>query len=198
MPGHAVGALVALLVLASICATLYWMLHPPASRADRAASEAEADVEQMIGSIIIVFSEEIRSDHMMALAVRVARREKARLLAAYIIEVPHTLPLWAEMETEHRVALDALATAEAIARKNSVEIETEVVSTRLVSQGVIDLAKRKDAHLIILGSFREGKYTGAPLGRAIELIAANAGCDVLIGVSRPGPHPSLPARDPQC
>ncbi len=186
---HIVGAILALVVLFSIAATLYWMLHPPATRADLAAGVAEADVDAMIGSVIIVFSEEIRSDHMMALAVKVARREKARLLAAYVIEVPHTLPLWAEMEDEHRIALDALATAEAIARKNSVEIETDVVRTRQVGQGVIDLAKRKDAHLIILGSFREGKYSGAPLGRAIDLIAANAGCDVLIGVSRPRLHP---------
>ena len=38
------------------------------------------------------------------------------------------------------------------------------------------------ANLIVRGSYREGKYTGAPLGRAIETIASGAQCDVLIGV----------------
>jgi hypothetical protein len=33
-----------------------------------------------------------------------------------------------------------------------------------------------------MGSYREGKYSGAPLGRAIEAIATHAKCDVLIGV----------------
>jgi len=47
---------------------------------------------------------------------------------------------------------------------------------------VLDLAKKRDAHLIVVGAYREGKYAGAPLGRAIEQIAANASCDVMIGV----------------
>jgi hypothetical protein len=33
-----------------------------------------------------------------------------------------------------------------------------------------------------MGSYREGKYTGAPLAKAIEVITGNAQCDVLIGV----------------
>jgi nucleotide-binding universal stress UspA family protein len=51
---------------------------------------------------------------------------------------------------------------------------------------VNELAKREAATLIVLGAYREGKYTGAPLGRAIEAIASGALCDVLIGV--PGPQ----------
>ena len=86
------------------------------------------------------------------------------------------------MEKEHRDALDVLATSEAIARKNNVEIKTEVVTARQVHQGILELAKRKEAQLIVVGAYREGKYSGAPLGRSIELIASNAKCDVLIGV----------------
>ena len=37
--------------------------------------------------------------------------------------------------------------------------------------------------------YREGRYSGAPLGHAIEEIAARAKCDVLIGV--PGQHGTL-------
>jgi len=177
-----VGLAVAFIILGAIGATLYWMLHPPTTAAEQAAKKTEADIEAMIGSVIVVFSEEIHSEHMLALAARLARRERAELLASYIIEVPHTLPLDAEMGKEHRAALDVLATAEAIARKNNVEIKTEVVPARQVWQGVLDLAKRRDAHLIVVGSYREGKYAEAPLGRNIEVIAAKAQCDVLIGV----------------
>ena len=127
----------------------------------------------------------------MSLAVRVARRERAALLAAYVIEVPHTLPVNAEMAAEHREALGVLQVAESIARKNNVEIKTEVVRARQVAAGVLDLAKNTDAHLIVLGAYREGKYTGAPLGRAIEVIAAQAPCDVLIGVQ--GNRGKMPA-----
>lgn len=181
-PPSVVGISLAFVVLIAITATLYWMLHPPSSTAERAARATEREVDEMIGSIIIVFSQEIHSEHMMSMAVRVARRERAELLAAYIIEVPHTLPLTAEMERERRDALGVLQVAESIARKNNVEIKTEISLARQVAQGVLELAKRKDAHLIVVGAYREGKYTGAPIGSAIEVIAAKATCDVLIGV----------------
>jgi nucleotide-binding universal stress UspA family protein len=176
------GALIALLVLLAISATLYWMLHPPTTTAERAARETEREVDEIIGSVIIVFSQDIHSEHMMSLAVRLARRERAELLAAYIIEVPHTLPLDAEMEREHREALGVLQIAESIGRKNNVEIKTDISPARNVAQGVLELAKRKDAHLIVLGAYREGRYTGAPMARAIEVVAAQATCDVLIGI----------------
>jgi nucleotide-binding universal stress UspA family protein len=179
---HPIGLTIALIIVAAIARTLYWMLHPPVTKAESAAKRAEADLQDIIGSVVIVFSEEIHSEHMLSLAAKLARRERAKLLAAYFIEVPHTLPVNAEMEVERRDALDVLATAEAIARKNGVEIETDVIPTRSVSQGVLELARRKDAHLIVLGSYREGKYTGAPMARAIEVIAGSADCDVLIGV----------------
>jgi nucleotide-binding universal stress UspA family protein len=177
-----IGALIALAVLASISATIYWMLHPPTTASERMASATERDVSEIIGSVLIVFSQEIHSEHMLSLAVRLARRERAALLAAYIIEVPHTLPLDAEMEAERREALGVLQVAESIGRKNNVEINTEISLARNVAQGVLELAKRKDAHLIVVGAYREGKYAGAPMARAIEIIAAQANCDVLIGI----------------
>ena len=179
---HLAGVVIALTVLASISATLYWMLHPPTTVAERAASVTERDVNEMIGSVLVIFSQDIHSEHMMSLAVRVSRRERAQLLAAYVVEVPHTLPLDAEMEREHREALGVLQVATSIARKNNVEIKTEVVRGRQVAASVLELARNTDVHLIVLGAYREGKYTGAPLGRAIEVIAAGAQCDVLIGV----------------
>ncbi|HVR47078.1 MAG TPA: universal stress protein [Candidatus Binatia bacterium] len=185
----ATGALVALFIAASVGSTLWWMLHPPPSHLQQIAAKAEHELERMVGSLIVVFSPEIDSAHMMALAVKLARGERSELLALYIIEVPYTLPPDAEMEYEERQALDALGAAETIANKSNVTIRTETIKTRSTKQAVLDVAKREKAHLIILGSFREGKYSGAPLGRLIEEIAADAKCDVLIGVE--GKHGTL-------
>jgi nucleotide-binding universal stress UspA family protein len=183
---HPAGALIALFVALAVVATIYWMLHPPSSQAEVAAEQAEAALEQMVGSIIVVFAEDIHSEHMMVLAARLARRERADLLATYIIEVPLILPENASTPEEDRVALGVLATAEAIAQNNGVHMRSEMIHARQISGAVLDLAKREGAHLIVMGSYREGKYTGAPLGRAIEAIATHAKCDVLIGV--PGQH----------
>jgi nucleotide-binding universal stress UspA family protein len=183
------GALIALIVAGTIGATLWWMLHPPSSYVQRIAEQAESELERMVGSLIVAFSPEINSSHMMALAVKLARGERSELLALYVIEVPYTLPPDAEMEVEERAALDALGAAETIANNNNVTIRTETIKARSTKQAVLDVAKRVKAHLIILGSFREGKYSGAPLGRTIEEIAADAKCDVLIGVE--GKHGTL-------
>jgi nucleotide-binding universal stress UspA family protein len=189
------GAAAAAATVFSISATLYWMLHPPKSRADLAARAAERILKESFGTVLIAFSSEIRSEHMMVLAARLARGQNSELLALYVIEVPFTLPTNAVMEDEDRFALDVMASAEVIGKKFGVDVRTEIVHHRHTSQAVLDLAKRDRADLIIMGSYREGTYTGAPLGREIEEIAANAKCDVLIGVE--GKHGTLLAEDTQ-
>ncbi len=186
IPVHPVGALIGIVIVALISATIYWMLHPPSSLADIVAERAEQALEEMVGSIIIVFSEEIHSEHMMVLAARLARRERAELFAVYVVEVPLILPQFAQMPDEDRRGYDVLATAEVIAQHHGVNIRTELIHARQVAPTVVELASREGASLIVLGSYREGKYTGAPLGRAIDDIASRAQCDVLIGV--PGPQ----------
>jgi nucleotide-binding universal stress UspA family protein len=183
------GVVAAFMTLGFVIATLWWMLHPPRTKADIAARAAEQTLRERLGSVLVIFSDEIRSEHMMVLAARLARGQNSDLLAMYVIEVPFTLPTNADMQSEDREALDILASAEAIAKRFNVEVRTEIVHQRQTSEAVLDVAKRERASLIILGSYREGKYTGAPLGRDIEQIAANAKCDVLIGVE--GKHGTL-------
>lgn len=186
---HPVGALIGLLVALAVGSTIYWMLHPPRTRADIEAQQAEETLHRMVGSIIVVFAEEIHSEHMMVLAARLARRERADLLAVYVIEVPLILATGAEMPEEDRAGFDILATAEVIAQHQDVTLRTELIHARSIATAVLELAQRESANLIVLGSYREGKYSGAPLGRAIEEIATRAKCDVLIGV--PGAYGTL-------
>lgn len=184
------GLALAALVLIAIGAVLTSMfLKRPRTQADIAAREVQEDFEELLGTIMVIFSAEIRSEHMMVLAARIARGQRSELLAAYVIEVPFTLPADAVMEDEERVAHETLAKAEAIAKKNGVDVRTEIVQHRQTTQGVLEVAKREKADLIVMGSYREGRYTGAPLGTAIENIAANAKCDVIIGVE--GKHGTL-------
>jgi nucleotide-binding universal stress UspA family protein len=183
---HPVGAVIALAIVAAISATLYWMLHPPKAQADLAAQAAEQELEEMVGSVVVVFSQEIHSEHVMVLAARLARREKAELLALYVVEMPLILAEGAAMPQEDRRGYDALATAEVIAQHHGVTLRAELIHARQTGPAVLEIAARENARLIVLGSFREGKYTGAPFGRAIDAIASGAQCDVIIGV--PGPH----------
>ena len=184
-----IGAVVAAFLAATIAATFWWMLHPPVTFIERRAKEAETELERMVGTIIVVFTNEIASGHMMALAAKLARGERSDLLAIYVIEMPYTLPPDAEMPQEERAALDALGAAETIAKNTGISIRTEIVKARSTKQAVLDIAKRERANLLVVGDHREGKYVGAPLSHTIEEIAADAKCDVLIGVE--GKHGTL-------
>jgi nucleotide-binding universal stress UspA family protein len=183
------GIAAAFATVGAVIATLWWMLHPPKTKADIAARAAEKTLRERLGTVIVVFSSEIRSEHMMVLAAKLARGQDSEVLAIYVVEVPFTLPTNAIMEEEDREGLDILASAEAIAKRSGVEVRTEIVHQRQTAQAVLSIAKRERASLIVMGSYREGKYTGAPLGRDIEQIAADAKCDVLIGVE--GKHGTL-------
>lgn len=183
------GAAIAAVLASSVVSTLWWMLHPPASFVQKLAKQAESELERLVGTIVVVFAPEIESGHMMALLTKLARGNKSNVLAIYVVEVPFTLPPDASMPAEERVALDSLGAAEALAMDHGLSVRTEIVKARETAQAVLDVAKRERADLIIMGSYREGKYTGAPLGRDIEQIAANAKCDVLIGVE--GKHGTL-------
>lgn len=194
MPGEAVhatvaGAFIAAALAAAIVATFWWMLHPPSTFVEREAKKAESELGRMVGSVIVVFTPEIASGHMMVLAAKLARGERSDLLAVYVIELPYTLPPDAEMPKEERSALDALGAAETIAKNAGITIRTEIVKARSTKQAVLDIAKRERANLLVVGDHREGKYLGAPLSRTIEEIAADAKCDVLIGVE--GKHGTL-------
>ena len=170
------------------------MLHPPQHARRRRGAQADRALREMVGSIIVIFADEIHSEHMMVLAARLARRERAELFAVYIIEVPLVLPDTALTPEEDREALQVLATAEAIARKHGAQYPTPRSSTRAGSAPPRSTrAKTEGAHLLVLGSYREGKYTGAPLGRAIDEIADARECDVLIGV--PGQYGTLLAEE---
>jgi nucleotide-binding universal stress UspA family protein len=183
------GAFIAIAIALAVFSILWWMLHPPKSQVQKLAAETTRELKRMVGSIIVVFSPEINSSHMMALAVKLARGERSELLAVYVIEVPLTLPPDAEMPDEERAALDALGTAETIANANNVTLHTAMVKVRSTKEAVLSIAKREKADLIILGSYLEGRYSGARLGGTIQDIAAEAKCDVLIGVE--GKHGTI-------
>ncbi|MGB8520945.1 MAG: universal stress protein [Candidatus Tumulicola sp.] len=188
------GILAAVFIALGVVWILSWMLHVPKSSVQKLAAETRAELKRMVGSIIVVFSPEINSRHMMALAVKLARGERSELLAIYVIEVPLTLPPDAEMPDEERAALDALGAAETIANRSNVTLHTEIEKVRSTKEAVLSIAKREKADLIILGSYLEGKYSGARLGGTVQDIAAEAKCDVLIGVE--GKHGTLLGEEP--
>ena len=177
------GVLVAFVIVGAVASTLYWMLHPALSRSALIAQTASTQASEISGKVLVVFSADINSLVLMALAARMAKRQQATLVAIYVVEVPYTLPIEAELPQVERRALDSLNAAEEVARKAGVDIETRMIRDRQTGTGVIRAAQEEGASLIVMGTYREHGYAGAPLAKAIEFVTTHSTTDVLIGVS---------------
>ena len=177
------GTILGVAIIAAISSTLYTMLHAPSSRTEMIAAHAAEQAQEITGVILVVFSSHIHSEVLMALAVRMAKGRQAQLVAIYIIEVPLTLPIDAELPQEERAALEVLTAAEAIGRKAGLEIITSTIRDRQAGPAVIAAAREENASLIVMGTYREHRYAGAPMGQAIEYVLGQTETDVLIGVS---------------
>lgn len=177
------GAIMALAVVVCIGATVYWMLHPPVDRTALIARTAAAQAAEIAGNVLIVFSTDIHSEVLMALALRMAKGRQAQVVAIYVIEVPYTLPIDAELPTQERQALEVLTAAEEIGHKVGVEISTRTLRHRQSGPAIIEAAREENASLIVMGTYREHRYAGAPLGKSIEYVTTHTETDVLVGIS---------------
>lgn len=177
------GWLVAAAIVVFIISTLYWMLHPPSSRTLQIAETATEQAHEIAGNVLVVFSADISSEVLMALATRMAKGQQTQLVAIYVIEVPLTLPTDAELPQEERQALEVLNAATEIGRKVGLEIKTRTIRDRQTGPAIIQAAREENARLIVMGTYREHRYTGAPLAKVIEYVTTHTHIDVLVGVS---------------
>jgi APA family basic amino acid/polyamine antiporter len=158
--------------------------------------------EVAYGNILVpVFGSKL-DDDMVATAGRLAAAETAAsgeldhatVQIVYVIEVPLTLPLEAELPPEReRDAERALNRAREVAEEyEDVEVSTEAVRAREVGAGIVEAAQRAGVEAIVIGGeppsrIRGGAVLGgigaarpAEVGAATEYVLKKAPCRVLL------------------
>jgi APA family basic amino acid/polyamine antiporter len=141
-------------------------------------------------------------DDIVATAGRLAAAEhedgggegESRLELVYVIEVPLSLPLDAELPPEREAqARRALDRAREVGEEyEDVEVSTEVIRARKTGAGIIAAARRANSEAIIIGGEPPtkirggGKFGGigaakpAEIGAATEYVLKKAPCRVLL------------------
>jgi APA family basic amino acid/polyamine antiporter len=141
-------------------------------------------------------------DDIVATAGRLAAAERedgggdaeSRLELVYVIEVPLSLPLDAELppdrEAQARRALDRAR--EVGEEYEDVEVSTEVIRARKTGAGIVEAARRANSEAIIIGGEPPTKIRGggrlggigaakpAEIGSATEYVLKKAPCRVLL------------------
>ncbi len=132
---------------------------------------------------------------------------EARLDVIYVIEVPLTLPLDAELPKEREeVARRALERAREVGEEyEDVEVSTEVIRARKVGAGIVEAARRTGAEAIVIGGEPPTKIRGgakiggigaakpAEIGAATEYVLKKAPCRVLLTAPPEAVEPELAA-----
>ncbi|MBN1643967.1 MAG: universal stress protein [Dehalococcoidales bacterium] len=114
------------------------------------------------------------------LACRLAKKDRTKILAVYIIPIVRELPLDAEMSAEVKKAEEILASAGEVALKHGFEIETDLLQARNVGPSIIDEAVERKVDLIVMGISYKQRFGQYSLGNVTPYVLKNAACRVIL------------------
>lgn len=114
----------------------------------------------------------------LEVAYRLAQGTGASVKLAFIIEVPRSLPIHADMPDSEATAARALGDAQEAARTYKVTVEPFVHRTRNAREGILKLIDQENVDLLILGARPDG-LRGLSKDLTRELFA-RAPCEVVL------------------
>ena len=119
-------------------------------------------------------------DEAIRLACRLAKKNKGKIWAVYVITVKRALPLDAEIDAEIERAENILNHAENIAEEEDYEIETDLLQGREPGPSVVDEAVEREVGLILMSVQYKRRFGQFSLGNVVPYVLKNAPCRVLL------------------
>ena len=119
-------------------------------------------------------------DEAIRLACRLAKKDKGKIWAIYVLTVERTLPLNAEIESERLKAEKILNHAEDIAGEQDYEIETDLLQAREAGPSIVDEAVERGVDLILMGIKYKRRFGQFSLGSVVPYVLENAPCRVIL------------------
>ena len=116
----------------------------------------------------------------LALACLLAKRNKGKVYAVYVIEVARTLPLDADLTPEAKDGEEVLSRAEQVADSLDFEITGELLQARDAGHAVVDEAIERDVDGILVGVTYRRPLGEFHMGETSNYILRNAPCQVIV------------------
>lgn len=116
----------------------------------------------------------------LALACLVAKRNRGRVYAVYVIEVARSLPLDADLGPEARRGEEILSQAERVADSLDFEVTGELIQARDAGHAIVDEAIERGVDGILLGIGYKRPLGEFQMGRTAQYVLKNAPCVVVI------------------
>ena len=109
-------------------------------------------------------------EETMRMACWIAKKDKSKLYAMYVITIKRSLPLEAEIDTETRRAEELLDRMERIAESEDYQLETDLLQAREVAPTVIDEAVERKIDLILMGVRYQRRFGQFSIGSIVPYI----------------------------
>ncbi|HSX26875.1 MAG TPA: amino acid permease [Chlamydiales bacterium] len=128
---------------------------------------------------ILVLARIAGNTEALQTACQLAKLFHAKVTAVHVIEIPHSLPMHAPLQSREEMGEEALKRAEAVARENHLTIQLKLIKARSIDGALLDLIDANGYDLIVLGaSDEEIKHRDEFVSQANNLIK-KAPCRVL-------------------
>ncbi|MFC2048268.1 universal stress protein [Chloroflexota bacterium] len=131
-------------------------------------------------NILVPVSGTKADEEALKLACRLAKADKAGVLAVYVISIERALPLDTEIEPEVQKGEAILNRMESIARKENYAIETDLLQAREAGSSIVNEAKEREVDLILMGVDYKQRFGQFSLGDVVPYVLKNAPCRVLL------------------
>ncbi len=130
--------------------------------------------------ILVPVSGTEADEEAIKLACRLAKKNKGKVRAVYVITVKRTLPLEAEIESEIRKAEGILDHIESVAEEQDYEVETDLLQAREAGPTIVDEAVEQKVDLVLIGVKYKRRFGQFSLGSVVPYVLKNAPCRVLL------------------
>lgn len=174
------GAVVAAVYAGSIGSILWWMLHPPQAQGVAQVAKRVTREESRFSRILVPIQGDDLSNRLVNLGSQMAKYRGASMDVLYVIEVPLTLPISADMGNHDELASKAFAQASKIAQRYGVKINQHVERARQAGPGIVQYARQNEVDLLLMGDVPKSNRRGTKYARTVEYVFENAACDVII------------------
>jgi nucleotide-binding universal stress UspA family protein len=119
-------------------------------------------------------------EEVIKLACRLAKKDKARLMAVYVIPIDRTLPLDTELESEVDKAERVLDHMESVAAGENCSLETDLLQARDAAPTIVDEAIQRETDLIVIGTTYQRRFGQFSLGDIVPHVLKHAPCRVIL------------------
>ena len=114
------------------------------------------------------------------LAISLARKNKAKVLVIYVVEVGRGLPLDVSLGGEMKRGNEVLNKAEELATEADYEVEVDDLQCRDAGPAIVDEVVEREMDLIVMGIPYKRRFGEFDLGRVVPYVLKNAPCAVWV------------------